>query len=160
MQRFTILALGKTSGFYSDGIAEYCKRLRPLCKLEIQELAEELLHEKNDTPALRQQALEREGQRILALIPKSARVVCLCIEGRQQSSEEFAHMLEDFANQGASDVVFIIGSSHGLSAQVKQAAHVKLSFGKITMPHQMARLVLTEQIYRAMMIRTGSKYHK
>ena len=89
-----------------------------------------------------------------------AAIVAMCIEGRQISSEELAQFLADRAGSGAGDVAFVIGSSHGLADEVKKAAALKFSMGRITMPHQLARLVLTEQIYRACTINAGMKYHK
>ena len=91
---------------------------------------------------------------------KGAAIVAMCIEGKQISSDELAQFLADRANSGAGDVAFVIGSSHGLSDEVKKAATLKFSMGRITMPHQLARLVLTEQIYRACTINAGMKYHK
>ena len=91
---------------------------------------------------------------------KGAAIVAMCIEGKQISSEELAQFLADRAGSGAGDVAFVIGSSHGLADEVKRAAALKFSMGRITMPHQLARLVLTEQIYRACTINAGMKYHK
>ena len=93
-------------------------------------------------------------------VRKGAAIVAMCIEGKQISSDELAQFLADRANSGAGDVAFVIGSSHGLSDEVKKAAALKFSMGRITMPHQLARLVLTEQIYRACTINAGMKYHK
>ncbi len=105
-------------------------------------------------------ALEKEGKAILSNVRKGAAIVAMCIEGRQISSDELAQFLADRANSGAGDVAFVIGSSHGLSDEVKKAAALRFSMGRITMPHQLARLVLTEQIYRACTINAGMKYHK
>ena len=92
-------------------------------------------------------------------LPEAA-IAALCVEGKQFSSEELAKLIVDRANSGAGDIAFVIGSSHGLADSVKKAANAKLSMGRITMPHQLARLVLTEQIYRACTINNGMKYHK
>ena len=105
-------------------------------------------------------ALDKEGKAILSSVRKGAAIVAMCIEGKQISSDELAQFLADRANSGAGDAAFIIGSSHGLSDEVKKAAALKFSMGRITMPHQLARLVLTEQIYRACTINVGMKYHK
>ena len=102
----------------------------------------------------------RKGKAILSNVRKGAAIVAMCIEGRQISSDELAQFLADRANSGAGDVAFVIGSSHGLSDEVKKAAALRFSMGRITMPHQLARLVLTEQIYRACTINAGMKYHK
>lgn len=160
MQHITIIAVGRAAGFYADGVAEYQKRLRPLCRFALVEVAEEPLDEKSASPALVAAALEKEGQRILAAVPKNTSLVALCVEGRQLSSEAFAQKLADMAQSGAPAVAFAIGSSHGLGEGVKRAAALKLSLGEMTLPHQLARLVLAEQVYRAMAIRGGSRYHK
>lgn len=160
MQHIKLLAVGKAGAFYADGIQEYTKRLGPLCRFEAVEIAEEVLDEKKASPAQVQAALEKEGARLLAAVPKGALLVALCVEGKQQTSEEFAAMLEDAALHGTPAVAFAIGSSWGLAPAVKAAAGRKLSLGQMTLPHQLARLVLTEQIYRALMIRGGSRYHK
>ena len=91
---------------------------------------------------------------------KGAYLVALCVEGRQISSEELAALIADRAGSGAGNMAFVIGSSHGLSPEVKQAAQARISLGRITLPHQLARLVLAEQIYRACTINAGMKYHK
>ena len=104
--------------------------------------------EKNASDAVVKKALEKEGKAILSNVRKGAAIVAMCIEGKQISSDELAQFLADRANSGAGDVVFVIGSSHGLSDEVKKAAALRFSMGRITMPHQLARLVLTEQIYQ------------
>ena len=91
---------------------------------------------------------------------KGAAIVAMCVEGKLVSSEDLAAFVSERALQGAGDIAFVIGSSHGLSPKVKQAAALKFSMGRITLPHQLARLVLTEQIYRAFSINNGIKYHK
>ena len=131
-----------------------------LCRFRIIELPEEKIEEKNASDAVVKKALDKEGKAILSNVRKGAAIVAMCIEGRQISSDELAQFLADRANSGAGDVAFVIGSSHGLSDEVKKAAALKFSMGRITMPHQLARLVLTEQIYRACTINAGMKYHK
>ena len=161
MQKVTILCTGKLKEkFYLDAVAEYVKRLSRFCKLEIIELPEEKIEEKNASDAVVKKALDKEGKAILSSVRKGAAIVAMCIEGKQISSDELAQFLADRANSGAGDVAFVIGSSHGLSDEVKKAAALKFSMGRITMPHQLARLVLTEQIYRACTINAGMKYHK
>ena len=161
MQKVTILCTGKLKEkFYLDAVAEYVKRLSRFCKLEIIELPEEKIEEKNASDAVVKKALDKEGKAILSSVRKGAAIVAMCIEGKQISSDELAQFLADRANSGAGDVAFVIGSSHGLSDEVKKAAALKFSMGRITMPHQLARLVLTEQIYRACTINVGMKYHK
>lgn len=161
MQRVTLICIGKMSEkFYSQGAAEYIKRLAPLCRFEIVELAEELIPDKNPGNAAINTALEKEARRILAAVPKGAKIISLCVEGKQLSSEEFARDLEQAAVNGNGSLAFVIGSSHGLAPEVKQISEIRLSLSKMTLPHQLARLFLLEQIYRAFMIRAGTKYHK
>lgn len=105
-------------------------------------------------------ALADEGKRILQLIHQSARVYAMCIEGKQLSSEELSRDIEQAAVGGSGNLVFIIGGSHGLTDEVKRRANFKLSMSKMTFPHQLARVMLLEQIYRAFMISSGGKYHK
>lgn len=160
MQHITLLCVGKAAGPLKEAAEEYQKRLSTLCRFEVKELAEETLHDKNASPAQVAAALEKEGQRLLAALPKGAKLCALCVEGRQMDSEAFAALLEGEALSGAGHVAFAIGSSHGLAPAVKSRAAHKLSLSAMTLPHQLARLVLAEQVYRAFMIRAGSKYHK
>lgn len=161
MQTVTIIALGKLNAdYYKTAAAEYTKRLSAFCKVNVVELSEESISEKNASQALIHKALEKEATAILAAIPKGAMVVAMCIEGAQSSSEEFSKLFTESANNGISQIAFVIGSSHGLANHVKQMATRKLSMSKMTFPHQLARVMLLEQIYRAFSIQTGSKYHK
>jgi 23S rRNA (pseudouridine1915-N3)-methyltransferase len=105
-------------------------------------------------------ALEDEAKRISAKIPPQSRVISLCIEGRQKSSEELAKMLESAAVNGASSITFIIGSSFGLSEKIKISSDERISMSKMTFPHQLARVMLLEQLYRAFSINNNGKYHK
>lgn len=107
-----------------------------------------------------EKALEKEGKAILAAVPKGAVLTALCVEGRQLSSEALAHRLSEWAVSGVSCAAFAIGSSHGLSPQVKQAAALRLSMSEMTFPHQLARVMLLEQLYRACCIEAGRPYHK
>ena len=161
MQKVTILCTGKLKEkFYLDAAAEYVKRLSRFCKLEIIELPEEKIEEKNASVAVVKKALEKEGKAILSNVRKGAAIVAMCIEGKMMSSEDFSHKLEGFALEGKSTVNLIIGSSYGLSDRVKSAAHLRLSMSPMTFPHQLARVMLLEQLYRAMSISANGKYHK
>lgn len=161
MQKIDLICVGKlNAAYFAAGVAEYQKRLSGLCDFRIIELAEENLGAKNAGEALIQKALEKEGRAILANVRKGASVVALCIEGKIVSSEELAGLVASKALSGAGDLAFVIGSSHGLAPAVKQAASHKISLGRITLPHQLARLVLTEQLYRAFAINSNIKYHK
>lgn len=155
----TVLVVGKLKEKYlREGCDEYLKRLSAFAKVQVVELPESRCPA-DPSPAEIQQVLEREGDSILAKIPKGARVIPLCIEGRELSSAQLASRVADFSQQ-SSHLVFVIGGSYGLSPRVKATGDLQLSFGKMTLPHQLARLVLLEQIYRVCAINNHSKYHK
>ena len=161
MQNIDLICIGKLNmPFYASGVAEYQKRLAAFCRFRIIELPEAPLPDKNASPAQIEKALEKEGKAILAAVRKGACLVALCVEGKQISSEELAAQIERQALSGAGDMAFVIGSSHGLAPAVKAAANARISLGRITLPHQLARLVLAEQLYRACTINAGMKYHK
>ncbi len=160
MQTVTILCVGKyKEGYWREAAAEYQKRLGAFCRLSVMEVEEERLPQ---TPSAAQIAagLEAEGRRLLSRIPAGSFVIALCIEGRQLDSEGLSHMLEDTALSGKSSIVFIIGGSFGLSDPVKERADQKISMSRMTFPHQLARVMLLEQIYRGYQILSGGKYHK
>ena len=157
MQTITLIALGKLNAdYYAKAAAEYAKRLSAYCRLNIVELPEEPIAEKNASPAVIGKALEKEARAILTAVPKGSSLV----EGKQKTSEELAAYLDERAGSGAGDVAFVIGSSHGLADSVKQTASLRLSMSKMTFPHQLARVMLLEQLYRAFSINHGGKYHK
>ena len=159
MIHISILCVGKLKEQYlKDGCAEYLKRLGAYAKVQITEIAEERA---SDSPSELEicNIIEKEGERILAKIPKGAAVIPLCIEGREYYSPEFASRIEEISLQN-SKIVFVIGGSFGLSEKVKSLGKIKFSFGRITLPHQLARLVLLEQIYRAFSILNHARYHK
>ena len=155
-----IIAVGKLKEKYlKDGIAEYAKRLSKFCKFEIIEVADEKAPEKL-SQAQMEVVKQKEGERILAKIKPKEYVYALAIEGLQRSSTEFASELKQLTTYGKSDLTFIIGGSLGLSQTVLTRSDTKISFGKLTLPHQLMRLVLSEQIYRAYMINNNTPYHK
>jgi len=155
-----IIAVGKLKEKYLiDGIKEYSKRLGPHAKLQIHEVADEKVPE-SLSAAQEEQAKEREGERILALIKPDTHVIALAIDGKLWSSEELAEQIQSLATYGRSQVAFVIGGSLGLSRAVLQRADQKLSFGRLTYPHQLMRLILVEQIYRAFKIIRGEPYHR
>lgn len=159
MINISIICVGKLKEqFLRDGCSEYLKRLSPYAKTQIIEVAEERASD-NPSAAEIQSIIEKEGARIIDKIPKGAAVIPLCIEGREFSSPEFASEIEKISLSN-SKIAFVIGGSFGLSDNVKALGKIKLSFGRITLPHQLARLVLTEQIYRAFSIINNSRYHK
>lgn len=152
--------LGKLKEPYlRDAVAEYQKRLQAFCKLQTIELTPYRLPD-DPADALISDALEKEAEEIEKHIPQNAFVYALCIEGKTMSSEQFSAQLEQAAVQGSGSVVFVIGSSFGLSERVKRRANVRLSMSPMTFPHQLARVMLLEQLYRAFQIRSGGKYHK
>lgn len=159
MIRVKIIALGRLKEDYlRSATAEYEKRLKGYCSLEFAELIPKALSE-NPSEAEINAALEKEAEMIIKALPKSSKVVAMCIEGRQYSSEELAELLDRTAGDTGS-ITFIIGSSFGLSPKIKALADVKLSMSKMTFPHQIARILLLEQIYRGFKINEGSAYHK
>ncbi|AUC25849.1 23S rRNA (pseudouridine(1915)-N(3))-methyltransferase RlmH [Streptococcus uberis] len=158
--KIKIICVGKIKEKYlKDGIAEYQKRLSRFTQFEIIELADEKTPEKA-SQAENEKIMEKEANRILSKIGNRDYVIALAIEGKQYASEEFSQFITDITIQGFSDITFIIGGSLGLHSKIKQKAHALISFGRLTLPHQLMRLVLTEQIYRAFMIQEGSPYHK
>ena len=161
MQNIDLICIGKLNmSFYAAGVAEYQKRLAAFCNFRIIELPEAAIDERHASDAQVAKALEKEAAAILAAVRKGAYLVALCVEGKPLSSEELADLIAGRAMSGAGDMAFVIGSSHGLADRVKRAAQARISLGRITMPHQLARLVLTEQLYRACSINAGLKYHK
>ena len=160
MLNVTILAVGKIKEkFLSDAINEYSKRLGRYCRLEIIRVKDDPTPD-NPTDKERDIVLKREGERLIEKIPKDAYIIPLCIEGKQKSSEEFAKIMSDIPSGGKSEVVFIIGGSMGLWDRIKDMADIKLSFSKMTFPHQLMCVILLEQLYRAFNISGGGKYHK
>lgn len=144
--------------FFTDAVSEYSKRLSRYCRFSVIELPEEKTTDQS-TPAVIEKTLSKEGERILSKIGKSDYVVAMCIEGKIISSEELSQKLEDISMLSGT-VDFIIGGSWGLSDDVKRRADMKLSVSKMTFPHQLFRVMLCEQIYRAFTISANAKYHK
>lgn len=144
---------------FAAACAEYEKRLRPLCRLQLVELPEERLPD-DPAPAQIQAALAREGEAILAKVPRGAALVALCVEGTMLSSEELADRLARWAVDGVSSVALVIGGSFGLHPSVKERAVLRLSISRMTFPHHLARVLVLEQVYRAFQIQNGSRYHK
>ena len=158
--KIKVVTVGKLKEKYlKDGIAEYSKRISRFAKLEMIELADEKTPDKA-SESENQKILEIEGQRILSKIADRDFVIVLAIEGKTFFSEEFSKQLEETSIKGFSTLTFIIGGSLGLSSSVKNRANLSVSFGRLTLPHQLMRLVLVEQIYRAFTIQQGSPYHK
>lgn len=153
----TIVAVGKLKEkFWVAACEEYLKRLRPYAKIEVKELADV---DPGKAGGI-QVSLSKERDAILAAIPERAQVILLEIGGRQRSSEKLSKHLDELALSGKSAIAFIIGGSEGVDEVVRKRADETLSFGSITLPHNLARVVLLEQIYRACKISRGEPYHK
>ncbi len=155
--KIKIIALGKIKEkFLKAGIDEFLKRLTPYASVEIIELTPIEIKDEN----LTERVLDEEGEKILAQIKPQSYVITLEIEGKMLSSEDFAEKIQELTNDGVSEIVFVIGSSCGISKTVSKRANFKLSMSKMTFLHQFARLILVEQIYRAFKIIKGETYHK
>lgn len=160
LMKITILCVGKVKEkFYREGISEFTKRLSRYCKLEIIEVADEKTVEDASETEIRI-VKEKEGERLLKNIKDDAYVICLCIDGKQLNSEELSAKIEKLGVQGTSHIYFVIGGSLGLADEVVKRADFKLSFSAMTFPHQLMRVILLEQIYRAFRIMNHEPYHK
>ncbi len=160
MLKVKIIALGKLKEDYLKAACnEYKKRLSAFCSLEIVELECERLPEKPSEKEIGT-ALKKESEKIFAQIPERSEVFALCIEGKQLDSVSFSDKIKNVATYGTDTICFVIGSSFGLDDNVKQKASTRLSMSEMTFPHQLARVMLLEQLYRAFMINNNSTYHK
>ncbi|MBO0431808.1 23S rRNA (pseudouridine(1915)-N(3))-methyltransferase RlmH [Enterococcus sp. DIV0660C] len=155
-----IISVGKLKEKYLiQGINEYVKRLGAYAKMELIEVPDEKAPE-NLSDAQMQQVKDREGERILSKIKEHDYVFALAINGKNPTSEAFAKQIDQLGIQGKSHLTFVIGGSLGLSESVMKRSNTQISFGKMTYPHQLMRLILVEQIYRVFRINTGAPYHK
>ena len=161
MRTINILCVGNLKEKYlRDMAAEYEKRLSAYCKLKITELNEYKLPDKPSKSEI-EKCIEAEGASIAAKMPQNAIVIAMCIEGEQFSSEAFSAKLEGLmADESASELCFVIGGSYGLADSIKKRANLRFSLSKMTFTHQISRVLILEQIYRAFQISTGGKYHK
>lgn len=162
--KITIACVGKIKEkFYRDAIAEYEKRLSRYCKLEIVEVADEKTPD-NASALVENQIKEKEAERILSRLDKSLKegafVCALAIDGKQLDSVELSEKIERLGTSGTSHIIFLIGGSLGMADLLLQKADMKLSFSKMTFPHQLMRVILLEQIYRSYRIMNGEPYHK
>lgn len=147
MLKITVIAVGKLKErFWRDACAEYTKRLEGYCKLTVREIPDS--------------NMAQEAGLILEALPEHAPVIVLDIQGKTTSSEQLSHLIEERTVSGVSHLVFVIGGSDGLAPEVKGCAALRMSFGPITLPHNLARVVLLEQLYRAFKIMRGEPYHK
>lgn len=160
MFEITLIAMGKLKeSFYLSAASEYTKRLGGYCKFNLLELPEAKLPD-DPSPGDIAAGLEKEADAILSKIPKGAWLCIFTPEGRELSSEEFAQRLRTVKNSGKSSACFLIGSSFGIAPRIKAQADFRLSMGRMTYPHHLARIMVLEQLYRAEAIQAGSKYHK
>jgi len=152
--RLTVVAVGRLKEpFWRDAAAEYEKRLRPYATIEVRELPDQ------DISGDRARAVEREGEAVLAALPERARVIALDERGSERTSPQLSKRLEDMMVSGDSHAAFVIGGSVGLSKAVLERADERMSLSQMTFPHQLARVVLFEQLYRAFKIMKGEPYH-
>ncbi len=157
--KITIACVGKIKEKYlTQGIEEFTKRLTPFCKLETLSINEEKMPD-NPSPAEKEQVLDRETKRLIAIIPENSYVILLDVIGKQISSPELAEKIDALALAGMSHITFVIGGAFGYTDALRKKADFALSFSKMTFTHQMIRLLLVEQIYRAFKISRGEKYH-
>ena len=158
--KITLITVGMIKEKYlKDAIAEYSKRLSRYCKLEIVEVADEKTPD-NASDTVEDAIRDKEGERILKYIKEDAFVITLEIAGKMLTSEEMAEKIEKLGVQGTSHIIFIIGGSIGLGREILKRSDYALSFSKITFPHQLMRVILLEQIYRAFKISRREPYHK
>lgn len=160
MLTIQVLCVGKLKEkHFAAACGEYEKRLGAFCRLQVIELPEERLPE-DPSPAQIDAALEKEAAKILDKLPRGAKVIALCVEGKLLSSEALSAQVEAWTVAGCSQLVFVIGGSFGLHPRVKAAAALRLSMSPMTFPHHLARVMVLEQIYRAFQIAKGTRYHK
>jgi len=158
--KITIISVGKIKEkFFIDAINEYTKRLSKFCKLTEEVIPDERADDSYSQAEI-EQVKTREGIKIINSIPKNSYVIIMDIKGKQLSSEELAEKISNLGVNGISDITFVIGGSNGLSEDVIEKADFRLSFSKMTFPHQLFKIILLEQVYRAFKINAGETYHK
>ena len=157
--KISIVCAGKIKEKYlKDGIAEFAKRLKPFTQLEFIEINEEKMKD-NPSPAEKAAVLKTEGERLLKQLPAGSYLIVLDVIGKDISSEELSAKIDKLGLKGQSHITFLIGGAFGLSEQIRRRADERISFSRMTFTHQMIRLLLVEQIYRAFKISRGEKYH-
>ena len=159
MIQLTLISVGTLKEAYlKDAVAEYKKRLSQYARVEEVNIKEETIKNEDDSAEIKR-ALDSEAEKIIAAMPKDAYKIALCVEGKQFTSPELASIISDAADS-TGKIALVIGSSHGLSEKVKSECKLRLSVSKLTFPHQLMRVVLTEALYRSFTIIAGKKYHK
>lgn len=157
--KISIVASGKIKEKYlREGINEFVKRLKPFTQIEFLEINEEKMPD-NPSPAQKTATLKAEGERLLKKVPRNSYLIVLDVSGKLISSEELSHKIDTLTLSGHSHITFLIGGAFGLSQEIRNRADERISFSRMTFTHQMIRLLLTEQIYRAFKISRGEKYH-
>ena len=158
--KVSILCVGKIKEkFYTDAISEYAKRMKRFADFEIVEIPDERIPD-NASKKEKELIKEREGEKILQKIGPQDHVIAMCIDGRQYESTELAAKMSNLFTQGKSNITFLIGGSLGLHPDVLKRANERMSMSKMTFPHQLARVMLLEQLFRAAKINAGERYHK
>ena len=159
MANITLVSVGTLKeGYLKDACAEYKKRLSQYARVDEVSLKEIEIHNEDDRTEINR-ALEAEGEKILAAIPKDAFKIAMCVEGKQYTSEELARIIGEGCDKGGK-ISLVIGSSYGLSEKVKRECDVRLSFSKLTFPHQLMKVILFESLYRSFTILHEKRYHK
>lgn len=154
-----VYAIGKCKDFYKSGIDEYTKRLSSYCKLQVVELKDESIPDKPSSSQI-QKAIEAESNRVLSLVKPNEYLISLDLNQKEMDSVEFSKFLASKLEDNGANISFVIGGSYGLSDELKKRANSSISFSKMTFPHQLARLILLEQIFRAFKILNNETYHK
>ena len=159
MANVTIITVGTLKESYlREAVSEYKKRLSQYAKVDEVELKEERINNEDNRAEI-ESALSKEADKILSAIPKDALKIALCVEGKQYTSEELSRLIGEGCDKGGK-IAFVIGSSYGLSERVKRECDVRLSFSKLTFPHQLMKVILFESVYRSFTILAGKRYHK
>lgn len=159
MAQLTVITVGSLKeGYLREAVAEYKKRLSQYARVDEIELKEERINNEDNRAEI-EGALSREADKILSALPKDALKIALCVEGKQHTSEELARIIGDGCDRGGK-IALVIGSSYGLSEKVKRECDVRLSFSKLTFPHQLMKVILLEAMYRSFTILHGKRYHK
>lgn len=159
MAQLTVITVGSLKeGYLREAVAEYKKRLSQYARVDEIELKEERINNEDNRAEI-EGALSREADKILSALPKDALKIALCVEGKQHTSEELARIIGDGCDRGGK-IALVIGSSYGLSEKVKKECDVRLSFSKLTFPHQLMKVILLEAMYRSFTILHGKRYHK
>ena len=159
MANVTIITVGSLKeGYLKEAVAEYKKRLSQYARVDEIELKEERINNEDNRAEI-DSALSREADKIISAMPKDSFKIALCVEGKQYTSEELAKLIGDGCDRGGK-ITLVIGSSYGLSERVKKECDVRLSFSKLTFPHQLMKVILFESLYRSFTILTGKRYHK